>query len=204
MSMLIEDAYNLLAITQAMDMVGINEDYAGPSSFHQQNNEYFELEADSFLNNDLVDSEPDEVEVEGQIDGNPENNDEVSIPVMLDVLGSNGNESTSHVQEAIDLNMPATSEPPSLYLVVPFLVQYIQSGGHFYDSNFGKLACGMIFKSKDHLKENVQDFLMRFARWEYRVVESKSKSWKVTCKESCGDWVKLDAMRDFQVQHGII
>ncbi|KAL0316460.1 UNVERIFIED_CONTAM: hypothetical protein Sradi_5524200 [Sesamum radiatum] len=40
----------------------------------------------------------------------------------------------------------------------------------------------MVFKSKDHLKASVQDFSVRFARREYRVVESKPKLWKVACK----------------------
>ncbi|KAL0348433.1 UNVERIFIED_CONTAM: hypothetical protein Sangu_1071100 [Sesamum angustifolium] len=54
--------------------------------------------------------------------------------------------------------------------------------GNFYDSNTGELAIGMVFKSKDHLKASVQDFSVRFARREYRVVESKPKLWKVACK----------------------
>ncbi|KAL0406204.1 UNVERIFIED_CONTAM: hypothetical protein Slati_3934300, partial [Sesamum latifolium] len=101
--------------------VGINDDYAGPSTFHQLVDEYSEPEADSFLNNDPVDSEPDEVEIdeEGQNDTDPDD-DEVSIPVMLDVLGSNGNESSSHVQQGIVLNIPASSGPPSLLPVIPF------------------------------------------------------------------------------------
>ncbi|KAL0435147.1 UNVERIFIED_CONTAM: hypothetical protein Sradi_0222600 [Sesamum radiatum] len=40
----------------------------------------------------------------------------------------------------------------------------------------------MVFKSKDHLKASVQDFSVRFARREYRVLESSSKLWKVVCK----------------------
>ncbi|KAK4389686.1 hypothetical protein Sango_2305600 [Sesamum angolense] len=40
----------------------------------------------------------------------------------------------------------------------------------------------MVFKSKAHLKANVQDFSMQFARREFRVVESKPKLWKVVCK----------------------
>ncbi|KAL0406898.1 UNVERIFIED_CONTAM: hypothetical protein Slati_4003700 [Sesamum latifolium] len=108
-----------------------------------------------FLNNDPVDSEPDEVEIdEGQNDTDPDD-DEVSIPVMLDVLGK----------------VPVDSyDIPS------------SSWGHFYDSNSGKLECGMIFKTKAHLIASVQDFSVRFARREYRVVESKPKLWKVACK----------------------
>ncbi|KAL0406203.1 UNVERIFIED_CONTAM: hypothetical protein Slati_3934200 [Sesamum latifolium] len=85
-----------------MGTVGINDDYVGPSTFHQLVDEYSEPEADSFLNNDPVHSEPDEVEIdeEGQNDTDPDD-DEVSIPVMLDVLGSNGNESSSHVNRKL-------------------------------------------------------------------------------------------------------
>ncbi|KAL0426099.1 UNVERIFIED_CONTAM: hypothetical protein Sradi_1144700 [Sesamum radiatum] len=58
---------------------------AGPSVSSEQDDE---PEADSMLNNEHVDSEPDEVEVEGLTTNNPENNDEVSIEVMIDVLGT--------------------------------------------------------------------------------------------------------------------
>ncbi|KAL0435087.1 UNVERIFIED_CONTAM: hypothetical protein Sradi_0216600 [Sesamum radiatum] len=106
---------------------------------------------------------------------------------MLDVLGSNGNESESHVQQGIDLNIPASSGPHSLlsgilffcttHPEVPVDSYDISSGswGHFYDSNSGELECGMIFKTKAHLIASVQDFSVRFARQEYRVVESKPK-----------------------------
>ncbi|KAL0463278.1 UNVERIFIED_CONTAM: hypothetical protein Slati_0215400 [Sesamum latifolium] len=195
MSMLTENLHSLPAVTQAIDTVGINDDYAGPSTFHQLVDEYFEPEADSFLNNDPVDSEPDEVEIdeEGQNDTDPDD-DEVSIPVMLDVLGSNGNESSSHVQQGIVLNIPVSSGPPSLLPVIPFFCTThpevpvdsydipSSSWGYFYDSNSGELECGMIFKTKAHLIASVQDFSVRFARREYRVVESKSKLWKVACK----------------------
>ncbi|KAL0434711.1 UNVERIFIED_CONTAM: hypothetical protein Sradi_0179000 [Sesamum radiatum] len=125
MSMLTENPHSLSAVTQAMGTVGINNDYAGPSTFHQLVDEYSESEADSFLNNDPVDSKPDEVEIDeaGQNDTNPED-DEVSIPVMLDVLGSNDNESLSHIQQGIDLNIPASSSPPSLLSVIPFNTKY--------------------------------------------------------------------------------
>ncbi|KAL0456467.1 UNVERIFIED_CONTAM: hypothetical protein Slati_0985900 [Sesamum latifolium] len=113
---------------------------------------------------------------------------------MLDVLGSNGNESSSHVQQGIVLNIPASSGPPSLLPVISFFctthpevpvdLYDIPSSrwGHFYDSNSGELECGMIFKTKAHLIASVQDFSVRFARREYRVVESKPKLWKVVCK----------------------
>ncbi|KAL0313477.1 UNVERIFIED_CONTAM: hypothetical protein Sradi_5747000 [Sesamum radiatum] len=170
MSMLTENPHSLSAVTQAMGIVGINDDYA-------------------------VDSEPDEVEIdeEAQNDNDPDD-DELSIPVMLDVLGSNGNESESHVQQGIDLNIPVSSGPHSLLPVIPFfrtthpevLVDSydipFDSWGHFYDSNSGELECGMIFKTKAHLIASVQDFSARFATREYRVVESKPKLWKVACK----------------------
>ncbi|KAL0343672.1 UNVERIFIED_CONTAM: hypothetical protein Sangu_1254600 [Sesamum angustifolium] len=75
MYMLTEDLHSLTTVAQAMVRVGINEDYIRPCTFHQQDDEYFEPEADSFLNNDPVDSEPYEVESdpEGQNDDNPEN-----------------------------------------------------------------------------------------------------------------------------------
>ncbi|KAL0413984.1 UNVERIFIED_CONTAM: hypothetical protein Sradi_1600100 [Sesamum radiatum] len=61
---------------------------------------------------------------------NHENDDEVSIDIMMDVL-----------------EIPADS------IDVP-----TGNWGHFYDSNTGELALGMVFKSKDHLKASVQDF----------------------------------------------
>ncbi|KAL0345272.1 UNVERIFIED_CONTAM: hypothetical protein Sradi_4358500 [Sesamum radiatum] len=195
MSMLTENPQSLPAVTQAMSTVGINDDYASPSTFHQLVDEYSEPEPDSLLNNDPMDSEPDEVEVdeEAQNDNDPDD-DEVSIPVMLDVLGSNGNESESHVQQGIDLNIPTSSGPHSLLPAIPFFCTThpevpvdsydipFGSWGHFYDSNSGELECGMIFKTKAHLIASVQDFSVRFARREYRVVESKPKLWKVACK----------------------
>ncbi|KAL0308096.1 UNVERIFIED_CONTAM: hypothetical protein Sangu_2993800 [Sesamum angustifolium] len=129
---------------------------AGPSVSSEQDDE---PEADSMLNNEHVDSEPDEVEVEGLTTNNPENNDEVSIEVMIDVLGN------------------TASEVPADSIDIP-----TGAWGNFYDSNTGELARGMVFKSKDHLKASVQDFSVRFARREYRVVESKPKLWKVACK----------------------
>ncbi|KAK4384136.1 hypothetical protein Sango_3088200 [Sesamum angolense] len=158
--------------------------HAGPSVSNEQDDE---PEADSFLNNEHVDSEPDEVEVEGLTTNNPENNDEVSIEVMMDVLGNNANGPTNQRQDHFDLNMPVACEPTNLYSVIPFFETMhpevptdsidIPTGawGNFYDSNTRELELGMVFKSKDHLKASVQDFLVRFARREYRVVESKPK-----------------------------
>ncbi|KAL0396410.1 UNVERIFIED_CONTAM: hypothetical protein Scaly_0089400 [Sesamum calycinum] len=137
-------------------------DYAGPSSFagpsdyagtsspagRVSSEQDDEPEADSMLNNEHVDSEPDEVEVEGLTTNNPENNDEAMHP-----------------------------EVPADSIDIP-----TGAWGNFYDSNTGELARGMVFKSKDHLKASVQDFSVRFARREYRVVESKPKLWKVACK----------------------
>ncbi|KAL0355305.1 UNVERIFIED_CONTAM: hypothetical protein Sradi_3977400 [Sesamum radiatum] len=167
MSMLTGNPHSLPAVTQAMGTVVINDDYAGPSIFHHHDyagpstfhqhdyaslstfdDEYSEPEADSFLNNDPVDSEPDESEndEEGQNDNDPDD-DEASIPVMLDVLESNDNESSSHIQQGIDLNIPASSDPPSLLSVILFFCTTqpevsidsydipSSSWGHFYDSN---------------------------------------------------------------------
>ncbi|KAK4393695.1 hypothetical protein Sango_1840300 [Sesamum angolense] len=172
-------------------------DYAGTSSHacpSVSNEQDDEPEADSFLNNEHVDSEPDEVEVEGLTTNNPENNDEVSIEVMIDVLGNTASGPRSQRQDHFYLNMSVFCEPTNLYSVIPFFEAMnpevpadsidMPTGawGNFYDSNTGELAIGMVFKSKDHLKASVQDFSVRFARWEYRVVESKPKLWKVDCK----------------------
>ncbi|KAK4404071.1 hypothetical protein Sango_0775700 [Sesamum angolense] len=163
-------------------------DYAGTSVSNEQDDE---PEEDSFLNNKHVDSEPDEVEVEGLTTNNPENNDEVSIEVMIDVLGNNANGPTNQRQDHFDLNMPVACEPTNLYSVIPFFEAMhpevpadsidIPTGawGNFYDSNTGELTLGIVFKSKDHLKASVQNFSIRFARREYQVVESKPKLWKV-------------------------
>ncbi|KAL0380986.1 UNVERIFIED_CONTAM: hypothetical protein Sangu_0162900 [Sesamum angustifolium] len=221
MSILTQELSSVPVVTQSIGRFGINDDYpspssyaspsdyAGPSSFagpsdyagtsspagpsvsNEQDNE---PEADSMLNNEHVDSEPDEVEVEGLTTNNPENNDEVSIEVMIDLLGNTASGLRSQRQDHFDLNMPVSCEPTNLYSVIPFfeamhpevLVDSIDTPtgawGNFYDSNTGELAIGMVFKSNDHLKASVQDFSVRFARREYRVVESKPKLWKVACK----------------------
>ncbi|KAL0461797.1 UNVERIFIED_CONTAM: hypothetical protein Slati_0067300 [Sesamum latifolium] len=165
---------------------------AGPSTYSVEDDD---PEGDSCLNNERLDSEPDEVEREDQIEDNHENDDEVSINIMLDVLGNNADVPPTPVHDHFDLNMPAVSAPPyNLYPVPPFFTTThpeipavsidVPTGnwGHFYDSNTGELYLGMIFKSKDHLKASVQDFSVRHARREYKVVESHPKLWKVCCK----------------------
>ncbi|KAL0373368.1 UNVERIFIED_CONTAM: hypothetical protein Sradi_3252500 [Sesamum radiatum] len=182
--------------------------YAGPSSnagTFAYNEEDDDPEGDSLLYNESSDSEPDEVEEEDQMPANHENDDEVSIDIMMDVLGNNADAPTTPVDENFDLNMPTGSVPPYNLYPVPafFRTTYpeisvdsidVPTGnwGHFYDSNTGELALGMIFKSKDHLKASVQDFSVQHARREYRVVESNPKLWKVCCKwdvESGCNWM---------------
>ncbi|KAK4389570.1 hypothetical protein Sango_2294000 [Sesamum angolense] len=184
MSMLTQELSSVPVVTQSMGRFGINDDYPGPSSYASPS-DY--AGPSSF-------AEPDEVEVEGLTTNNPENNDEVSIEVMIDVLGNTASGPRSQRQDHFDLNMPVSCEPTNLYSVIPFFEAMhpevpadsidIPTGawGNFYDSNTGELAKEMVFKSKDHLKASVQDFSVRFARREYRVVESKPKLWKVACK----------------------
>ncbi|KAL2237561.1 UNVERIFIED_CONTAM: hypothetical protein Sindi_0947800 [Sesamum indicum] len=157
MSMVTQDLLSLPIVTQEMGRFGINEDYASPSSYagpssysgpaaysgssnyacpsnyvdsSECNDEDADFEADSLLNIKQADSESDEVEVEDQIDQNNDDDGDISIPVMMDVLGENA-------QEQFDLNMPA----------VPDRMPYIR-WGNFYDSNTGELANGMLFKRK--------------------------------------------------------
>ncbi|KAL0360136.1 UNVERIFIED_CONTAM: hypothetical protein Sradi_3698100 [Sesamum radiatum] len=172
--------------------------YAGPPSnagTSAYNEEDDDPEGDSLLYNESSESEPDEVEEEDQMPANHENDDEVSIDIMMDVLGNNADAPTTPAGENFDLNMPTGSVPPyNLYPVPAFFRTThpeipadsidVPTGnwGHFYDSNTGELALGMVFKSKDHLKASVQDFSVRHARREYRVVESNPKLWKVCCK----------------------
>ncbi|KAL0298241.1 UNVERIFIED_CONTAM: hypothetical protein Sangu_3152700 [Sesamum angustifolium] len=180
MSMLTQELSSVPVVTQSMGRFGINDDYPGPSSYASPSDyagpssfagpsDYAgtsspagpsvsseqddEPEADSMLNNEHVDSEPDEVEVEGLTTNNPENNDEVSIEVMIDVLGNTASGPRSQRQDHFDLNMPVSCEPTNLYSVIPF------------------------FEAM-----HPEDFSVRFARREYRVVESKPKLWKVACK----------------------
>ncbi|KAL0404486.1 UNVERIFIED_CONTAM: hypothetical protein Sradi_2089400 [Sesamum radiatum] len=89
--------------------------YACPSSNARTstyNEEDDDPEGNSFLNNERSDSEPDEVEEEDQFPANHENDDEVSIDIMMDVLGTNADVPTTPVHDYFDLNMPAVSVPP--------------------------------------------------------------------------------------------
>ncbi|KAL2237884.1 UNVERIFIED_CONTAM: hypothetical protein Sindi_0980100 [Sesamum indicum] len=85
-------------------------DYAGSSEY---NDEDVEFETDSLLNTEQVDSELDEVEVEDQIDQNNDDDGDVSILVMMDVLGENA-------QEHFDLNMSVVPDRMNLYPVILF------------------------------------------------------------------------------------
>ncbi|KAL0303429.1 UNVERIFIED_CONTAM: hypothetical protein Sradi_6211000 [Sesamum radiatum] len=142
------------------------------------------------------------------------NDDEVSIDIMMDVLSTNADVPTTPVHDHFDLNMPAVSVPPyNLYPIPPFFCTThpeipadsidlpIGNLDHFYDSNTGELALGMIFKSKDHLKASVQDFSVRVARREYKVVESKIVEGLLQI--GCRDWVQLDAQGDIQTNIGL-
>ncbi|KAL0295318.1 UNVERIFIED_CONTAM: hypothetical protein Sangu_3201100 [Sesamum angustifolium] len=144
MSMLTQELSSVPVVTQSMGRFGINDDYPGPSSYASpsdyagpssfagpsdyagtsshagpsvSNEQDDEPEADSFLNNEHVDSEPDEVEVEGLTTNNPENNDEVSIEVIIDVLGNTASGPRNQRQDHFDLNMPVACEPTNLYSI---------------------------------------------------------------------------------------
>ncbi|KAL2236636.1 UNVERIFIED_CONTAM: hypothetical protein Sindi_0855300, partial [Sesamum indicum] len=160
MSMITQDLPSLPVVTQEIGRFGINEDYAGPSSDAGPSS----YAADSLLNAEQADSEPDEVEVEDQIDHNNDDDGDVSITIMMDVLGEYVDGTTHPKVPADSIDIPTGK------------------WGNFYDSNTGELANGMVFKSKDHLKASVQDYSIRFARGEYRVVESNKQLQKVACK----------------------
>ncbi|KAL0425624.1 UNVERIFIED_CONTAM: hypothetical protein Sradi_1097200 [Sesamum radiatum] len=161
MSMLTQELSSVPVVTQSMGP----SDYAGPSSFAGPS-DYAGT------------SSPAGPSVSSEQDDEPE----------ADMVQEAKDKTT------FDLNMPVSCEPTNLYSVIPFFEAMhpevpadsidIPTGawGNFYDSNTGELARGMVFKSKDHLKASVQDFSVRFARREYRVVESKPKLWKVACK----------------------
>ncbi|KAL0381335.1 UNVERIFIED_CONTAM: hypothetical protein Sangu_0197800 [Sesamum angustifolium] len=143
MSMLTQELSSVPVVTQSMgslELMTISRSificksirYAGPSSFagpsdyagtsshagpSVSNEQDDEPEADSFLNNEHVDSEPDEVEVEGLTTNNPENNDEVSIEVIIDVLGNTASGPRNQRQDHFDLNMPVACEPTNLYSI---------------------------------------------------------------------------------------
>ncbi|KAL0397831.1 UNVERIFIED_CONTAM: hypothetical protein Scaly_0231500 [Sesamum calycinum] len=199
MSMLTQELSSVPVVTQSMGRFGINDDYPGPSSYASPSDyagpssfagpsDYAgpssfagtsspagpsvsseqddEPEADSMLNDEHVDSEPDEVEVEGLTTNNPENNDEVSIEVMIDVLGNTASGPRSQRQDHFDLNMPVSCEPTNLYSVIPF-----------FEAMHPEVPADSI-----DIPTGAWDFSVRFARREYRVVESKPKLWKVACK----------------------
>ncbi|KAL0302216.1 UNVERIFIED_CONTAM: hypothetical protein Sangu_3112500 [Sesamum angustifolium] len=133
-----------------------------------QDDGYSEPEADSFLNHDPVDSEPEEFEnnQDGQNDNNPEEDDDddgddVSIAVMLEVLGNN----VQHIQKSL-----LTRTISLLVVGVIFTTQTPES----LDMKW--------FSRVKPLESECQDFSVRFARREFRVVESKPKLWKVVCK----------------------
>ncbi|KAK4393952.1 hypothetical protein Sango_1866000 [Sesamum angolense] len=193
MSMLTQGLSSVPVVTQSIGRFGINDDYPGPSSYASPSDyagpSSFASPSDyagpsSFAG---LSDFADEVEVEGLTT----NNDEVSIEVMMDVLRNNANGPTNQRQDHFDLNMPVACEPTNLYSVIPFFEAMhpevpadsidIPTGawGNFYDSNTGELALGMVFKSKDHLKASVQDFSVRFARWEYRVLRASQNCGKL-------------------------
>ncbi|KAL0282522.1 UNVERIFIED_CONTAM: hypothetical protein Sradi_7258200 [Sesamum radiatum] len=149
--------------------------YAGPPSnagTSAYNEEDDDPEGDSLMYNESSESEPDEVEEEDQMPANHENDDEVSIDIMMDVLGNNADAPTTPAGENFDLNMPTGSVPPyNLYPVPAFFRTThpeipadsidVPTGnwGHFYDSNTGELALGMVFKSKEPLESKCTRFL---------------------------------------------
>ncbi|KAL0360757.1 UNVERIFIED_CONTAM: hypothetical protein Sradi_3760200 [Sesamum radiatum] len=93
--------------------------YAGPPSnagTSAYNEEDDDPEGDSLLYNESSESEPDEVEEEDQMPANHENDDEVSIDIMMDVLGNNADAPTTPAGENFDLNMPTGSVPPYIYI----------------------------------------------------------------------------------------
>ncbi|KAL0337715.1 UNVERIFIED_CONTAM: hypothetical protein Scaly_2046600 [Sesamum calycinum] len=153
MSMLTQELSSVPVVTQSMGRFGINDDYPGPSSYASPSDYAGPSDSSSSFAGPSDYAEPDEVEVEGLTTNNPENNDEVSIEVMIDVLGNTASGPRNQRQDHFDLNMPVACEPTNLYSVIPF------------------------FEAM-----HPEDFSVRFARREYRVVESKPKLWKVACK----------------------
>ncbi|KAL0367868.1 UNVERIFIED_CONTAM: hypothetical protein Sradi_3676900 [Sesamum radiatum] len=124
MSMLTQDLPSLPVVTEAMGGFGLDENYSGPPSnagTSAYNEEDDDPEGDSLLYNESSESEPDEVEEEDQMPANHENDDEVSIDIMMDVLGNNADAPTTPAGENFDLNMPTGSVPPyNLYPVPAF------------------------------------------------------------------------------------
>ncbi|KAL0302338.1 UNVERIFIED_CONTAM: hypothetical protein Scaly_3035800 [Sesamum calycinum] len=166
MSMLTQELSSVPVVTQSMgpsDYAGTSS-HAGPSVSNEQDDE---PEADSFLNNEHVDSEPDEVEVEGLTTNNPENNDEVSIEVMIDVLGI--------LQVAMHPEVPADS------IDIP-----TGAWGNFYDSNTGELAIGMVFKT---------DWLQLDAKRDIPVEHGLIQNYQKLNPGTVVEWLNLDTDR---------
>ncbi|KAK4388571.1 hypothetical protein Sango_2463700 [Sesamum angolense] len=157
MSMLTQELSSVPVVTQSMGRFGINDDYPGPSSY----------------------ASPSDYAGPSSFAGPSDYAGPSSFAGPSDYAGTSSPAGPSVSSEQYD-----EPEADSYASEVPADSIDIPTGawGNFYDSNTGELARGMVFKSKDHLKASVQDFSVRFARREYRVVESKPKLWKVACK----------------------
>ncbi|KAL0312508.1 UNVERIFIED_CONTAM: hypothetical protein Sradi_5650100 [Sesamum radiatum] len=122
MSMLTQDLPSLPVVTEAMGGFGLDENYSGSSSYATPSN--YAGPSDNAVRLYVGQSnyaEPDEVEEEDQMPANHENDDEVSIDIMMDVLGNNADAPTTPVDGNFDLNMPTGSVPPyNLYPVPAF------------------------------------------------------------------------------------
>ncbi|KAI3465887.1 hypothetical protein Pfo_022550 [Paulownia fortunei] len=230
MSLLAQDTVvDLSMVTQGMSTIGIDDLCVGASTFAYANfgigqyniesssmreadNSYTEYIldaepddandpiADSFGPNIPSDSEPNEVEHPIPND----NEDNVDVDIMLNTFLN-----SQSVQ-------PSNSNEHILYPSIPFISTtypeiyadsiFISTGdcGKFYDSNKGVLDVGMIFKDKKHLISVVKDFSIRFARREYRVVESTPKLWKVVYKHSITDmWRRWELRASLKANLGM-
>ncbi|KAL0398148.1 UNVERIFIED_CONTAM: hypothetical protein Sradi_2158100 [Sesamum radiatum] len=67
--------------------------------------------------------------------------------------------------------------------------------GHFYDSNTGELALGMVFKSKD-LESKCTRFLGPTCKTRIQSGRKQSKIVEGLLQMGCRDWVQLDAQGD--------
>ncbi|KAL0430219.1 UNVERIFIED_CONTAM: hypothetical protein Sradi_0647900 [Sesamum radiatum] len=188
--------------------------YAGPSSnagTSAYNEEDDDPEDDSLLYNESSDSEPDEVEEEDQMPANHENDDEVSIDIMMDVFGNNADAPTTPVDGNFDLNMPTGSVPPyNLYPVPAFFRTThpeipadsidVPTGnwGHFYDSNTGELALGMVFQEQGPLESKCTRFLGPTCKTRIQSGRKQSKIVEGLLQMGCRDWVQLDAQGIFK------
>ncbi|KAK4382376.1 hypothetical protein Sango_2877900 [Sesamum angolense] len=152
MSMLTQELSSVPVVTQSMGRFGINDDY--PDPLHMQVHQIMQVHLHLQVSICILFTGPSDY----------------AEPDEVEVEGLTTNNPENN-DEAMHPEVPADSIDILLVL-----------WGNFYDSNTGELAIGMVFKSKDHLKASVQDFSVRFARREYRVVESKPKLWKVACK----------------------